>query len=126
MKNYAAYLFIGFISILIFSVYIRGQKFRKIHDITTGIIIKTDNGGRGNWGPGITYQYNVNGRKITSRRLAGELKYSVKDIEQHYFPVIFQKTLWGYDDVILITPRDFDYYHYPFPDTLKWVLQYMK
>ena len=103
-----------------------GQKMRKEHHLTVGQIIKCDNGGRGNFGPGINYRFNVGAAFVYGSRLHGGLKYNIHVLENHSFPVVYQKHWFGYIDVILITPNDFAYYGYSFPDSLKWVIKYMK
>ena len=46
------------------------------------------------------------------------------EFENRYFPVLYDTTLGTTQ--LLIRPTDFEAYHLPFPDSLKWVLKYIK
>ena len=108
------------------ALYFHGQEIRKKHHLAIGKVLEVNVGGRGNWGPGINYVYVVNGRSISGSGSNHELMYSAHDLENHSFPVVYEETWFGYIDFLLITPRDFAYYGYAFPDSLRWVLKYMK
>lgn len=126
MTNKAQITLLILVAIFFAFVYFRGQTLRKNHILTTAEVIDCNGGGRGNWGPGIAYEYKINGDVIRGSRRHSELKYAIKDLVGHSFPVIYQKSWFGYDDAILITPRDFAYYHVSFPDSLKWISKYIK
>ena len=123
-KHITILLLIVCISILV--VYYHGQEFRKQHHLTVAKVLHCDGGGKGNAGPGIYYVYELGGKMISSSRRHGELKYSIHNLENHFFPVVYQKNWFGYDDIILITPHDFSYYGYSFPDSLNWILPLIK
>ncbi len=105
--------------------YYSGKKLRENHILTTGFVKDINGGGKGNFGPGIVYEYDRNGETVSSSRRHGELKYSIREFGGHYFPVIYGHNGLWYDDNILITPNDFEQYGYTFPDSLKWVLEYI-
>lgn len=115
------------IIILLFFLRRHGADFREKHSVTTGIITSTDGGGRGNWGPGIYYEYYVSGKKIKGSRRHAQLPYAIGEkIMGKSFPVAYEKYWYGYEDNILITPTDFKNYGHPFPDSLRWILQHIK
>jgi hypothetical protein len=121
---------IAFVLVLVailLAVY-HGSNFRKSHYLTTGIVIRCDHGGRGNFGPGIYYAYHIdNEYSGTGSVRHSDLPYSIgRAIVGRSFPVAYRKYWYGYEESILITPRDFELYGHPFPDTLKWILHYMK
>lgn len=113
---------------LIFLVSYHGKNFRKNHFLTNGVVVKCDHGGKGNFGPGIYYEYYINNE--CSGKGSGrysELHYDIrKVIIGKSFPVAYQKYWYGYEQNMLITPEDFELYGHPFPDSLKWILSYMK
>ena len=119
-------LTLGIIVAFILVSYYEGQLLKRNHHLTTALIIECDGGGKGNWGPGIHYEYSVNKKIIKSSMRKGELQYSIQPLNGHSFPVIYKKRWFGYNDVILITPNDFAYYGYDFPDSLNWVIKYLK
>lgn len=116
------------VAIVILLASYHGNQFRKNHFMTTGVVIKCDHGGKGNFGPGIYYEYYIDNKwSGNGSRRAGELPYGIgKVILGKSFPVAYQKYWYGYEEAILITPRDFELYGHPFPDSLKWILPLMK
>jgi hypothetical protein len=115
-----------FVLVAFLAVYIRGRSFIREHSMTTGVITKADGGGRGNFGPGIKYEFQVDGRIYLGSRTHSYLRYSIDDFVGKAFPVIYRKNWYGVEDMILIVPYDFEYYGHPFPDSLIWVLPYIK
>lgn len=99
---------------------------RKKHTLVIGKIVMCDKGGKGNFGPSIFYEYKVDSTLRSASRRHGKLVYSIRGLENHLFPVVYAKNWWGYSETILMTPDDFTYYGYTFPDSLNWILQYMK
>jgi len=124
-KSKRIIVFLSIVAIACLIVYRNGQRFRRDHSLTIGEITTCTNGGKGNFGPGIKYIYTVNGIQINGSRRHSELIYSIHEMEHHTFPVVYNKSWFGYNDVILITPNDFAYYGYSFPDSLKWILKYV-
>jgi hypothetical protein len=74
-------------------------------------------------GFGLKYEFFFDGKKITgyaaSKYFAGNINFAHK-----YFPVIYAPK-YGHKE-LLIEPRRFKEYNIPFPDSLKWVLPYIK
>ena len=99
---------------------------RKEHILINGQIISCDNGGKGNNGPSINYIYEINGKKMYDYACNSSLKYGInKAFQGHFFPVVFSKSWLGINmPHMLITPTDFTYFGYGFPDSLNWVLAY--
>lgn len=113
---------------LILSIYIHGTNFRKEHLLTTGRIIhvKQGYGTHGNFGTFFTYQYYVDGSKISSSYRCKDLSNDIRKVSiGRSFPVAYNKYWFGYEDIILLTPRDFESFGHKFPDSLTWILQYM-
>lgn len=116
------------IAIIIVLASRHGKEFRSEHLLTVGLVVKYGGGGKGNFGPDIHYKYYIyNKWSGNGSRRAGELPYGIgKIIVGKSFPVAYKKYWYGYEEAILITPRDFELYGHPFPDSLKWILQFVK
>ncbi len=107
------------------ALYLYGQEFRQNHNLTFGKVLRYTWGGKGNTGPGIYYVYEVDGFMIYSSTTKSRLKYGPHGLINKSFPIIYRKNYFTYVDNILITPDDFEYYGYTFPDSLRWVLPYL-
>ena len=92
--------------------------------MTTGTVIGVDLKGRpGNF---IKYNFAYNGNTIYSHGNAHKEYAPLKNfIINKQFPVIYSTVNPNYN-MILILPEDFKDYNVPFPDSLNWVLQYIK
>ena len=127
MKKIVSVIILGFCIIwVVYGLYV-GKRLREDHKIGTGTVISTNKAGRGKHGPYLTYEYRIKEEFITAGNNWQEFEFSTS----HYlvgrtFPVVYRKGLLGYDDYLLITPEDFKAYGYDFPDSLNWVLKYIK
>lgn len=92
--------------------------------ITTAIVTNVELKGRpGNF---VQYNFKFNGKIIYSNGNAHKEFAPLKRfIVNRQFPVIFSSIDPNYN-MILILPEDFKEYNMPFPDSLNWVLQYLK
>jgi hypothetical protein len=124
--QYKFITFISSITCICLVLYKAGQDMRTNHQLSSGKIITWNKGGRGDFGPTIYYVYQRGSVAKSASRRHSELIYSIKELENHFFPVVYQKHWWGYIEEILITPKDFEYYGYSFPDSQKWVLKYIR
>jgi|GEM_PF-1640394 len=107
-------------------VYEHAQQFKNDHNLTIGKVVKCDGGGKGNFGPGIYYEYYNVGKMHKGSTRNTKLPYNIgKSILGKSFPVVYKEYWYGYANTILITPEDFKAFGYSFPDSLKWVLPYM-
>lgn len=102
------------------------QKLKKKHIITSGTIIKCSTGLKGQIGTWFDFKYNVNDDEFIGSSLYREFYF--KDCAQHLkgksFPIVYSpddKT----NSAILLTPKEFKSYDMEFPDSLKWLLQYI-
>jgi len=103
---------------------------KKEHAIAIAQIYSCTAGGRGNGGGlFIDFKISVNGNDYyaSSRYLTSIL--SAADCESHFlgktFPAVYNLKNPSLAN-LLIFPEDFALYNYPFPDSLKWVLQYKR
>ncbi len=71
----------------------------------------------------LRYEFYYNGKKIIDNNATGNFRGN-RNFEDKYFPVMYDSEL-GMSQ-LLITPADFEKYNIPFPDSLKWVLPYLK
>jgi hypothetical protein len=77
----------------------------------------------------VRYRYSLNGKEYEGATLFGpsELRYEdcLKYLAGHAFPVVYETGNAG-NSVILLTPTACRLYSYNFPDSLKWVAQYVR
>lgn len=70
----------------------------------------------------LEYEFYYNNKKIigsaSSKNLKGNLSF-----ENKYFPVLYDP-VHGHKE-LLMEPRIFNEYNIPFPDSLKWVLEFL-
>ncbi|OJX00294.1 MAG: hypothetical protein BGO70_08955 [Bacteroidetes bacterium 43-93] len=105
------------------------KSFRENHKMTVGQIFasKKGYGSRGNFGVDIQYKYFVNGHVQYASTRDRNLRFNTGQFMiGKYFPVLYKKTLFGYDETILITPSEFKSYGYAFPDSLRWIIKYIE
>ncbi len=94
-----------------------GNEFRKNHLVTTGVVTGYDEGCGTRWdfGQKFYYQYNADNMLLDNSRRTSELPCSIgKYIVGKSFPVVYKRYWYGYEQNILITPRDFELYGHPF------------
>jgi hypothetical protein len=123
---------IAIITTIVLLIYITGKKGGDNYkanilnkpSLTTGIVTDVDLKGRlGNF---IEYHFTYNGNTVYSNGNARKEYASLKNfIIYKQFPVIFSSVSPSYN-MMLILPEDFKDYNVPFPDSLNWVLQYIK
>jgi hypothetical protein len=108
----------------------RQNSLKKNHKIGTGITTDYTAGGRGNAG-GIWIDFVLT---VGDKKYKGSSSYQTSEISGHdlrhhilnkNFPVVYNPSNPSVSS-LLITPKDFSRFGYPFPDTLRWVLQYFK
>jgi len=82
------------------------------------------------WGSGskmsltLKYEFYYKGEKIIRSNAFGPIRGN-DDFVGRYFPVMYSPNLGGQSQ-LLITPDDFIRFNLPYPDSLKWVLVYLK
>lgn len=122
-------LFTFLIGIVVYGFWSR-NRLEKEHLIGNAKIYHCQNGAKGNAGTTfLDYQYIINDKefKATGAYLAEEIKYYIGNdfFVNKTFPIVYYPPRPSISR-ILITPRDFSDFNMPFPDSLKWVLQYYK
>lgn len=76
----------------------------------------------------VKYHFNFennlyHGESVYNRK---EIKFeNIKLLNNKSFPVIFKKRMYGMSSIILIFPKEFNDFSIPFPDSLKFVTQYI-
>ena len=104
-----------------------GNELRENHTLTQGIVTSVSKvSNKGRKGPSIKINYKRKNELITATIRKTQLKYSIDNFVGKSFPVVYRWNGLWYDDNILITPNDFSSFGYPFPDSLKWVLEYIE
>lgn len=133
-KNKLKIIFLSFvilftIGIVIYALWSK-NKLQENHTVITGKIINCQNGSRGNGGS-LFFDYSIS---IANKNYNASSSYWTNELsffaaEKYFvgktFPVAYNPSKPS-ESSILITPKDFSRYGYPFPDSLKWVLQYLK
>jgi hypothetical protein len=83
-----------------------------------------------NWASGakmsldLKYEFYYKGKKINGASPFNTFRGN-PDFENRSFPVMYYPGLGGHSQ-LLIEPEDFKKFDLPFPDSLKWVLPYLK
>ncbi len=102
----------------------------KNHKESVAKITEGSYGGRGHSGTiSLIFKFNVEGREIEGNAAfnSSELYYS--DVEKFIvgktFPVVYNPNS-PHSNHLLIRKKDFEQFNVPFPDSMKWVLQYFK
>ncbi len=127
-KKVRVVFFLMICAIILLLIFLHGRQMRENHLLTIGQIVKCDegSGSRGNFGLNIHYQYHVNGKVLYGSRRHSYLRCDFgKFIVGKSFPVVYRKYWFGYEENIMITPKDFEYYRHSFPDSLKWISKYI-
>lgn len=120
--NTSFYVTLGLIAIVI--IYILIDK-RELHKHGILLNAKTTNWALSSYmGMDSKYEFYYKGKKIMGAN-AFEPFRGNRDFENRYFPVMYYPGLGGHNE-LLIRPSDFKKYNLPFPDSLKWVLPYLK
>jgi len=99
------------------------------HAIAAGRITGCRQGIKGSPGAcNIHYSYSVDGRQYTGTTLfkPSELDYDtcLEFLSAHFLPIVYE-TGNADNSVLLLTPREAGLYSYSYPDSLKWVTQYV-
>jgi hypothetical protein len=71
----------------------------------------------------LKYEFYYKGNKIIDNNASGSYR-GHRIFENKYFPVMYDPILGT--SKLLIEPSDFKRFNLPFPDSLKWVLKYLK
>lgn len=101
-------------------------KYSDIRLTNNGILLNAktiDWGVSANMGMDLNYEFYYKSKKI----IGGNSFYKISglhEFENKYFPVMYDPHLCS--SQLLIEPSDFKRYNLPFPDSLKWVLKYLK
>ncbi|SFQ31200.1 hypothetical protein [Parafilimonas terrae] len=121
-----------FIVVLVFSIiYINGrnseddyrEKVLNKPELTTGTVTNVEFKSR--VGYEVQFYFSANNGEIHSKTSFGDIVSLQHFIINKQFPIIFSSVNPNYN-MILILPEDFKDYNVPFPDSLNWVLQYVK
>jgi len=126
---YAILLF-GFCSCLIIFGIWQKRRLEENHRIGLAYAYNSSTGGLGNAGRlYVDFTINVQGKTFkgssvyqTSEILVGPFR---GNIIGKSFPAVYNPK-YPSISAILITPKDFSRYGYSFPDSLQWVLRYLK
>jgi hypothetical protein len=109
---------------------VRQKRLKKDHTIGIAYVTDCSSGGRGNAGGiWIDYILYAEGKKYKGSSLYLTSDFDVGDVADHMlyktFPAAYNP---GNPSIssLMILPKDFTRYGYQFPDSLKWVLQYVK
>jgi hypothetical protein len=106
------------------------KELSRNHLLTTGVITNCSVGSKGSSGTlFIDFSFFVDDTKY-NRSTSFKLKeIAFKDCNNFFFnknlPVVFNPENPSVC-LLLITPKDFSRFGYQFPDSLKWVLQYVR
>jgi hypothetical protein len=129
VKNILTIIFIMVLIGWIVYAFISRNKLEKNHNLSIATTYSCSNGGRGNAGRiFIEYRFTLDNRqyKGSTTLLTSELSFI--DCKDHFigkaFPVIYYPGNPS-NSILLITPKDFKRFNYPFPDSLGWVLKYI-
>jgi hypothetical protein len=120
--NTSFYVTIVLIIILIIYLIVSKKELHK-----NGILL---NAKTTNWAVGaevsldLKYEFYFNGEKIIGAN-AFEPFRGNSDFVGRWFPVMYLPSLGGHSQ-LLVRPSDFKTFNLPFPDSLNWVLPYLK
>lgn len=108
----------------------RQKKLQNSNEIGTGKTTAFKSGGRGNAGGiWIDFVLTVNGKEYKGSSRYQTYQVSNDNLRDHIinrnFPVVYNPSNPSISS-LLLTQKDFSRFGYPFPDTLRWVLQYFK
>jgi hypothetical protein len=123
-------VFATIIIIVVIVARVNTYLLKKNHSLVQGRVYNCRSGGRGNESYIFAeYTFNVNNREYTNsmQYLASSISYNDCDryLINRTFPIIYQEGR-PKNSTILITPLDFKYWGYQFPDSLRWVVRLLK
>ncbi len=126
---YGILFVVAFISYITYALMAR-HNLEKNHKLTIGIPYDCSSNGRGNAGRlNIEFTFKIDGKqyKSTTALLTSELSES--DCRDYFIgkelPAVYLPSNPS-NSLLLIRPKDFARFGYLFPDSLKWVLKYIK
>ena len=121
--KWAPYLFVLILGILFVRYQIRVAHLKKYKGLTTGKIVDFRKDYRGSGGT-LVYEFELNG-KIHRRENGYSNIYTSKgnSLVGRYFPVVYDTSNIA-NCLMLVTPKNFDAFSMPFPDSLNWVKEY--
>ena len=73
-------------------------------------------------GMDLHYEFFYNRKRYTSNNTFYKIR-GLREFENKYFPVMYDPKMGS--SQLLLYPLDFKRFNLPFPDSLKWVLQYL-
>lgn len=120
--NTSFYVVLVVIAIVIIFILIGKKELQ-----TQGILLnaKTTNWASSSYmGMDLKYEFYYKGEKLSGANAFNKFRGD-PDFVDHYYPVMYYPGLGGHSQ-LLIEPEDFKEYNIPFPDSLKWVLPYLK
>jgi hypothetical protein len=123
MKNRKNIFYVGCTVLLFIFIYF---KFSENRLIKQGILLAahtTEWAGSAKMGMNLKYEFFYNGNKILGDNSFENIR-GLSDFENKYFPVIYDTVLGT--SRLLIEPSDFKRFNMPYPDSLTWVLKYLK
>ncbi|MEO7046132.1 MAG: hypothetical protein ABI091_12555 [Ferruginibacter sp.] len=128
MNNILGVVLIGFCLAAVIWGIIRQNNLKKKNEIGVAVTTNFSAGGRGNAGGiWIDYIMTLNGKKYNGSSLYLTSDISSEDLRKFIlhrnFPVAYYPSNPSISSIMII-PKDFARYNYPFPDSLNWVLKY--
>jgi hypothetical protein len=95
------------------------------HAISNGAIISGWEGGHRGGSPNLFYAYVINGKLYQKGRFTKKFGWRPGYMVHKFFPLAYEP---GNPDnsFLLMTPEDFGYFDLPFPDSLRWISEYMR
>jgi hypothetical protein len=108
----------------------RQNSLKKNNKIGMGTVTSFRAGGRGNAGGiWIHYVFEFEGKKYKGSSRHHTYEISSSDLHNYVlnknFPVVYNPSNPSISS-LLITPKDFSRFGYSFPDSLTWILQFVK
>ena len=108
----------------------RKSQLEKFYKVTIAKTVGVSGGGKGNAGRlFLKYLIQVDGKQYKDSKAFLTSEVSWEDCEKHLtgktFPAVYNP---DYPSIsfMLITPKDFARFRQAFPDSLKWVVKYVK
>ena len=99
------------------------------HQIVSGTVYSCSKGVKGSSEAcNVLYKYSLNGKEYEGATLFSPAELSYEDcmahLTDHAFPIVYE-TGNTTNSVVLLTPAASRIYSYNFPDSLKWLAQYV-
>jgi len=128
--KYIHILFFILAALFIWYSYNASNSLKDNQILTIGTIEYFQGGGRANAGRTvINGTYSINGIRRNVSSVLFKSQIIGQNPEKYFigkkFPVIYEKGSPNHC-IFLITPKHFAIYNRPFPDSLRWVLKYLK